>query len=309
MLRSFKISAIFGVLCTLAAHAHSVRYSNEINPSSWSTHTSVFECRLEHNVPYYGDAVFRTRAGEASAFYLRASTSRFQAGTANVIAKSPVWKSKIDRQELGRISVKRGKRPLWLDSKHAENYLSQLYQGRELKFIRPTWYHDEKAPAMDLVVKTIGFREAYDQYLSCLAGLLPRNFEQMRRTALYYSVGDTESEGLSDENIKSLEYILALVKHDNKIRKFYIDGHASSPGDRADNLELSKGRAEIVAEWLRDRGVPDDWMVVRWHGERYPVASNATRQGRAQNRRVTVRIERIEEVEVLPLAQNKGASK
>lgn len=305
MLQFYKSSGIAILLAMLAAQAQAVRYSNEINPSSWSTHSSVFECRLEHSVPYYGDAVFRTRAGEASAFYLRASTSRFEAGTASVVAKSPVWKSHTERQDLGDISVKRGKRPLWLDSKHAENYLSQLYQGRELEFIRPTWYHNEKAPAMDLVVKTIGFREAYDQYLSCLAGLLPRNYDQMRRTALYYSVGDAESDGLSNSNIQSLEYILALVKHDNKIRKFYIDGHASSPGDRTDNLELSKMRAEIVADWLRNRGIPEDWMVVRWHGERYPVATNATKGGRAKNRRVTVRIDRIEEVEVLPLAQNK----
>lgn len=305
MLKSLRTSVLVLPMALLAAKADAVRYSNEINPSSWTAHTSVFECRLEHNVPYYGDAVFRTRAGEASAFYLRASTSRFQAGKASVFARSPVWKTEVERQNLGSVAVKQGKRPMWLDSKHAEDYLSQLYQGRELEFARPTWYHDEQAPAMDLIVKTIGFREAYDQYLSCLAGLLPRNYDQMRRTALYYSVGDTESEGLSDSNIQNLEYILQLVKHDKRIRKFYIDGHASSPGDRSTNLELSKGRAEIVADWLRTRGVPDDWMVIRWHGERYPVASNATREGRSKNRRVTVRIERIEEVEVLPLAQNK----
>lgn len=283
--------------------ALAVTYTNAINPSSWSARTSVFECTLEHHVPYYGKAVFTTRAGEASKFYLNAKSSRFQAGEAEVVAKAPVWKPNQQVEHLGSVPVKQGLRPMWLGTKNAEQMLSQLYQGKEIEFVRDTWYDNDAAPAMRLAMSTIGFREQYQRYLTCLTSLLPRNFEQMERTALYYSIGDAETDGLSASNINNLKNILQLVKHDSKIRRFYIDGHASAPGTREDNLELSKMRAQIVADFLKARGVPEDWMVVRWHGERYPAKSNNSSAGRAKNRRVTVRMERVEEIEVLPLAQ------
>ncbi len=289
----------------LFAQAEAVTYSNAINESSWKSSTSVFECRLEHQVPVFGSAVFTTRAGEKSKFYLRSHAAKFDAGQAAVYAKSPVWKKQDQVESLGYVPVKRGKRPMWLGTENTEKMLSELNMGKEIEFVRKAWFEDKGNPSIRLAISNIGFREKYRKYLDCLASLLPANFDQIRRTALYFAPGPTEDkEGLSNGNMNKLDQMLKLVKHDEKIRHFFIDGHTSAPGDRSENLELSKMRAEMVFDYLKSRGVPEDWIKIRWHGERYPIASNATASGRAKNRRVTVRMERVEEVEVLPLAAN-----
>ncbi len=289
----------------LITQVEAVTYTNAINESSWKSSTSVFECRLEHEVPVFGSAVFTTRAGEKSKFYLRSHAAKFDAGQAAVYAKSPVWKKQEEVESLGYVPVKRGKRPMWLGTENTEKMLSELNVGKEIEFVRKAWFEDKGNPSVRLALSNIGFREKYRQYLDCLASLLPANFDQVRRTALYFSPGPTEDkEGLSNSNMNKLDKMLKLVKHDKKIRHFFIDGHTSAPGDRSENLELSKARAEMVSDYLMRRGVPEDWIKTRWHGERYPIASNGSASGRAKNRRVTVRIERVEEIEVLPLAAN-----
>jgi chemotaxis protein MotB len=56
------------------------------------------------------------------------------------------------------------------------------------------------------------------------------------------------------------------------------------------NLELSKARAQSVADYLVSQGVPPGILAVSGLGEAQPVASNDTAQGRAKNRRVVMDI-------------------
>ncbi len=279
-------------------------YSNAINPSSWRAETSVFSCEMVHSIPFYGEAVFRRRAGEASAFYLRAEASRFKPGEAQLVAYSPVWANQPQREELAVVGMKQGTRPLWLSHRLTERMLSRLNAGLEVGIEHEVWYHNTPAPAR-LSVSTIGFRDAYDEYLACLSSLIPRNYDQLKRTSLLFPGGI--SDGLPRDAETRLDHILELVKHDTKVKAFYIDGHTDSVGDRDENLELSKTRAELVYQYLIHRGVPEEWITLRWHGERYPVASNDTAAGRAKNRRVTVRLERADEMQKLELAAEKPA--
>ena len=297
----FRLSALIGLGSVLPfAYAEpQERYTNAINTSAWRTHNTVFSCQLEHTVPFYGDVVFRTRAGEASGFYLRAQTSRFRAGQGRLLAKTPVWIAEPSEEELAVVELRQGTRPLWLGAQETERMLARLNQGMEIEIEKGTWYNSETLSAR-LAMSTIGFKAAYEEYLRCLTGLLPRNFDQLRRSSLAFPTGYVDE--LPGAATRTLDQILALVKNDNKIRHFYIDGHTDSVDDRDYNLDLAKSRADLVADYLERRGIPSEWITRRWHGERYPVASNATAAGRAKNRRVTVRLERIEEIEVLPLA-------
>jgi outer membrane protein OmpA-like peptidoglycan-associated protein len=67
-----------------------------------------------------------------------------------------------------------------------------------------------------------------------------------------------------------------------------VVGHADSTGPDAYNQTLSERRAASVATYLVNRGVLRDRLFVAGRGESQPIASNATEQGRAQNRRVEV---------------------
>ncbi len=67
-----------------------------------------------------------------------------------------------------------------------------------------------------------------------------------------------------------------------------IIGHTDSTGDPKYNLGLSKRRAEAVREYLVETGAPADKLRVVGRGMNNPIASNNTKEGRAQNRRVEV---------------------
>jgi OOP family OmpA-OmpF porin len=68
-----------------------------------------------------------------------------------------------------------------------------------------------------------------------------------------------------------------------------VGGYTDNTGARAYNVQLSQARAESVVAYLVQQGVSADRMEARGYGPDNPVASNATRDGRAQNRRVELR--------------------
>ena len=78
----------------------------------------------------------------------------------------------------------------------------------------------------------------------------------------------------------------------NRFNRTLIDvyGHTDNTGSDAFNQSLSQQRAQSVASFLARRGVRGDRMIVSGFGESRPIATNATPQGREQNRRVEIRI-------------------
>ncbi|MCF7521532.1 OmpA family protein [Neisseria sp. ZJ106] len=69
-----------------------------------------------------------------------------------------------------------------------------------------------------------------------------------------------------------------------------VAGHTDNTGSDAINEPLSQRRAQAVSGYLQSRGVAAYRLTSVGHGSRQPVASNATPEGRAQNRRVEVLI-------------------
>ena len=67
-------------------------------------------------------------------------------------------------------------------------------------------------------------------------------------------------------------------------------GHTDSVGDAESNRQLAERRASAVANYLAQRGVSRNRMVVQGRGEDQPIADNSTEGGRAQNRRVEMLI-------------------
>lgn len=78
----------------------------------------------------------------------------------------------------------------------------------------------------------------------------------------------------------------------NRYESSYIDvyGHTDSSGSDAYNQGLSERRAASVSAFLQRQGVNGARLATRGYGETQPVASNETIDGRAQNRRVELRI-------------------
>lgn len=69
-----------------------------------------------------------------------------------------------------------------------------------------------------------------------------------------------------------------------------VTGHTDSIGTDAVNQRLSEQRAQAVADYLSYQGVNRARVATRGYGKQFPIASNDTEQGRAQNRRVEIKL-------------------
>ncbi len=71
---------------------------------------------------------------------------------------------------------------------------------------------------------------------------------------------------------------------------FEVAAHTDDRGDSAVNLKLSQRRAEAVARYLAESGVPAGRLRAAGYGETQPMADNASAAGRSANRRVELRV-------------------
>lgn len=93
---------------------------------------------------------------------------------------------------------------------------------------------------------------------------------------------------ISPDQYIVIKDIIALAK-ELKGYKIYIQGHADSTSTASVNLAISKQRANNVFKAL-SKGLDKSRMVLSWFGESEPIASNVTKEGRSENRRVTIRL-------------------
>ncbi len=92
------------------------------------------------------------------------------------------------------------------------------------------------------------------------------------------------------KNIKSAEK-MGKIK---KITGVKVVGHTDSRGSNAYNQGLSERRAASVRNFLISQGIPAGMITAFGEGEMKPVASNATAEGRQQNRRVNITVSGIQ---------------
>lgn len=69
-----------------------------------------------------------------------------------------------------------------------------------------------------------------------------------------------------------------------------VSGHTDNSGRREGNMRLSQARADAVKQYLVEHGIDEGRIVTRGAGPDEPIDSNATREGRASNRRIEFRV-------------------
>lgn len=103
-----------------------------------------------------------------------------------------------------------------------------------------------------------------------------------------FSVGSANLQAGSQRAIQRLATYLQTYPD----QKILIEGHTDSSGEADYNKRLSVARAEAIRDALVASGIDPDRVTFLGLGEDYPVASNDTRTGRAQNRRVEIVVSR-----------------
>ncbi|HYU79463.1 MAG TPA: OmpA family protein [Vicinamibacterales bacterium] len=116
---------------------------------------------------------------------------------------------------------------------------------------------------------------------------------------LIYEVVLSEDQGkfrsgrtdLPAEATAALDQMVASLQNQKSAIWVEIEGHTDNVGDKKFNEQLGLNRAEAVKRYLYEKHqIPLHKMNVISYGEEKPVAPNRTRAGRAQNRRVVIKV-------------------
>jgi outer membrane protein OmpA-like peptidoglycan-associated protein len=96
---------------------------------------------------------------------------------------------------------------------------------------------------------------------------------------------------ISDEAKALIDEAIAQLKAENRGVFFEIEGHTDATGPEEFNQKLGQDRAMAVRNYLHDQhGIALNRIEVISYGESKPVTDNKTRDNRAQNRRVVIRV-------------------
>ncbi len=100
---------------------------------------------------------------------------------------------------------------------------------------------------------------------------------------------DTGKSSFKKETQAVLQAITGILKEYPE-SNFSIEGHTDSVGSKQTNQRLSDSRANAVKDYLITNGINASRLTAAGYGEDMPVASNATKAGREENRRVEVKL-------------------
>jgi OOP family OmpA-OmpF porin len=106
--------------------------------------------------------------------------------------------------------------------------------------------------------------------------------QSIRLNNIFFDAGKSI---LKKESFSELDRVADFLTKNPEI-KVEISGHTDNVGGAATNQKLSQSRAQSVADYVVKKGIPKDKVVAKGYGLAKPVASNATKEGKAQNRRV-----------------------
>lgn len=137
-------------------------------------------------------------------------------------------------------------------------------------------------------------------FISNIASKEQRNAEEIARikkaqetvvkdafNTLEFETGSAVIKSSSNKSLDKLAEVLKL----NSTWKLGLNGYTDNTGNAEANIRLSKERAGAVKNYLVERGISSGRITAEGHGAENPVASNATAEGRAKNRRVEIQID------------------
>ncbi len=136
---------------------------------------------------------------------------------------------------------------------------------------------DDKCPTVAGTVANNGCPEVSEDTM--------KKLNDYAKTILF----DSAKSSFQKQTYSVLQAIVAILK-EYPTAKFALEGHTDSDGKDDTNLVLSQNRAAAVKSFLVENGIAADRLSSEGFGEAKPVATNATKAGKAQNRRVEVKL-------------------
>ncbi len=287
MVSKLKYIVLVGLLSSLSSHAAMRQYSATIESSNWKVdNESRLQCTLNHELPGYGEALFTSVASKQLNMEFEldmyALPNKFE--IASVYSVPPNWMPGAAPKPIADMSLRKqynGDLP----QDAAWTMLSELEKGYWPTIYYQDWYN--KYDTVSVALNASNFTGVYRDFVKCVSNLLPFNFDDIAYTVLSYKNNSTE---LTKYSQKRLTMIGEYLKEDSELELVLLDGYTDSYGGRWNNEQLSIRRADEVKTYLTALGVPEERIQLTGHGEKRHIAPNDTRENRAQNRRVVVRL-------------------
>ncbi len=282
-----KALLLSSLLLPCFASAELRHYVASLEDSHWRvTRNTPIICKLEHDIPSYGKAIFTSEAGKELNlnFTLDMWLKPDQVTRATLMSRAPTWRPGIRSREITALTYQKyfngevPKRAAW-------SMLAELDRGMEPTFYYADWYNQTNKIAVGL--STVNFGRKYAEFKSCLANLLPYGFDDIAFTVLNYEFGGTELTRFSKMQLARVQEYLS---YDNNVELVLVDAYTDSYGGRSINEKMSLKRANSIKEFFVAKGIPQQRIHTMGHGERRHVASNETIDERSRNRRVVIRI-------------------
>lgn len=128
------------------------------------------------------------------------------------------------------------------------------------------------------------------------------DFEKIAHQSLF----ESGSDKISQDIYENLDSVAKFLKENPNVT-VRVEGHTDSTGSKAFNQTLSEKRAKAVANYLIEQGVDSSKVTTKGYGPSKPVATNATPEGRVQNRRTELKF-KVGDVEQTQVIQNASGS-
>jgi outer membrane protein OmpA-like peptidoglycan-associated protein/major membrane immunogen (membrane-anchored lipoprotein) len=106
--------------------------------------------------------------------------------------------------------------------------------------------------------------------------------------AIYF---DYDADKADNSSLRQLNRVVDAMRKCTKL-ELQVGGYADSDGADSYNIKLSEKRAKSVIEYISGKGVSDRRLKYNAYGEKYPLASNRTEDGKQQNRRAEIQVSR-----------------
>jgi outer membrane protein OmpA-like peptidoglycan-associated protein len=208
---------------------------------------------------------------------------------AELIARKRTLEAERARRETGMAmsEAERARREAELATSEAERARAAAAADAERAAIAKRQAEQAQSAAEEETAKAARAKAEAEELMKELSELKAQQTER----GIVLTIGDvlfaTGKADLSPNANKSAEKLADFLKKHPK-RDVLIEGHTDSVGKDDYNLVLSRKRADSVKYKLMADGVEADRITTVGYGKKFPLASNDTKAGKAQNRRVEV---------------------
>lgn len=259
--------------------------------STWQMVANTpLECRLVHPIPNYGEAVFSSYASKKINLDLELKMKRPMGQTRDVslISMPPAWRPGDSADRITNIRFFQ-QFDGYVGGQTAWNVLGELEKGRYPTFSYQEWRSRDQR--VEVALSSVLFQRSYNVFSDCIANLLPYSFEDIAFTILHY---DRTSVELNKQSQKRLAQIAEYIKHNQDIDLVLVSTYTDAEDSKSASQNLSERRAEVLQNYFKSLGLPEDRIRVQGYGKRRPIDDNASPIGKDRNRRVVISLGRTQ---------------